>query len=176
MHPTTRCTRRTPEASRRAASSSGMGAWALVALKERDAYQWGGKFRFDWVGVVEAFEDCFNVSQNREFTGASDVIPFQGYSTKQIAFPIFMHSFVIFCRMLRRCLACSSRTYFTPKLSTTRANTMGRVECVHRPGVFFMERIRGGQGRTLAFSGRGRQLGGDRTSPFIFRRTPSCRG
>ena len=22
----------------------------------------GGKFRFDWAGVVEAFEDCFGVS------------------------------------------------------------------------------------------------------------------
>ena len=41
MHPKMSCTRRTPEASRRAVSSSGMGAWALVALKEQDAYLWG---------------------------------------------------------------------------------------------------------------------------------------
>ena len=54
--------RRTPEMSRRAVSSSGMGAWALVALNERDAYRWGGEFRFDWVGLIEAVEDGFNVS------------------------------------------------------------------------------------------------------------------
>ena len=24
----------------------------------------GGEFRFDWAGVVEAFEDCFNVFQD----------------------------------------------------------------------------------------------------------------
>ena len=34
------CTRRTPEASRRAVLSSGMGAWALAALKEQEAYWW----------------------------------------------------------------------------------------------------------------------------------------
>ena len=47
-----------------------------------------------------------------------------------------MYSFVIFSRMFRRCLACSSPTYFTLKSLTTRANAMGWVECVRRPGVF----------------------------------------
>ena len=44
----------------------------------------GGEFRFDWAGVVEEFEDCM------------DVIPFQGYSAKFCASPIFMQSFIIF--------------------------------------------------------------------------------
>ena len=35
---------RTPEASRREVSLSGMGTWALVALKERDAYLWGASY------------------------------------------------------------------------------------------------------------------------------------
>ena len=38
--------------------------------------------------------------------------------------------------MMRRFLACSSPEYFTPKLSTTRANAMGKVEFVQRLGVF----------------------------------------
>ena len=56
----------------------------------------GGEFWFDWAGVVEAFEDCFNISRHREFTGTSDIILFQCYSTKCCASPIFMHSFVIY--------------------------------------------------------------------------------
>ena len=41
MEPTTRCKQRTTEASRRAVSSSGVGAWALAALKDQEAYRWG---------------------------------------------------------------------------------------------------------------------------------------
>ena len=56
----------------------------------------GGEFRFDQAGVMETVEDGFNVSRHREFAGALDIIPFEGYSAKICTSPIVMHSFIIY--------------------------------------------------------------------------------
>ena len=48
-----------------------------------------------WQRVVKSTEDCKDVSWHRQFTGASDIIPFESYSTEFFAFPIFVYSFVV---------------------------------------------------------------------------------
>ena len=121
----------------RAVLSSGMGAWALVALKERGCVPVGGEFRFDWAGLVEAFENGFNVSQHREFAGASDIIPFQGYSAKFCASPIFMHSFIIFEQDVEEVLGVLLPDILQAKIFDHEGerNGAGRV-CPETRGVF----------------------------------------
>ena len=48
-----------------------------------------------WQRVMETTEDCKDVSRHRQFTGASYIIPFEGYSAEFFAFPIFVYSFVV---------------------------------------------------------------------------------
>ena len=68
--------------------------------------------------------------------------------------------------MFRRCLACSSPIYFTPKLSTTRTNAMGRVECVQRPEVFLVGAYLWGARTDVSFAGARTPAWGRRYTPF----------